>query len=196
MAKRSTPERDLLGFCQTIRGDIMPPREHTAHWFAVFCKPRQERRACEHLGNQGFQCYLPLAQNPFQRRRGRRTAGSEPLFPRYLFLRAVPGKDNLAAVRSTRGTLDLVRTGPAPVIVPDVIIEGLQRREDPESGLILLQPDTLEAGERVRVFDGPFAGAEGVLQERSGEARSLVLLDLLGHQTTLEVDSLLLQRAS
>jgi hypothetical protein len=45
------------------------------------------------------------------------------------------------------------------------------------------------------VFDGPFAGAEGVLQERCGEARSLVLLELLGRQATLEVDSLLLQRA-
>ena len=173
----------------------MPPRDDTARWFAVFCKPRQERRACEHLGNQGFHCYLPLAHNPFQRRRGRRAAGAEPLFPRYLFLHAVPGKDDLAAVRSTRGALDLVRTGPAPVVVPDDIVEGLRRREDPESGLIALQADALVSGDRVRVFDGPFAGAEGVLQARSGEARSLVLLELLGRQATLEVDSLLLQRA-
>jgi transcriptional antiterminator RfaH len=173
----------------------MSPREDIAHWFAVFCKPRQERRACEHLGNQGFHCYLPLAHNPFQRKRGHRAAAAEPLFPRYLFLRAVPGRHNLAAVRSTRGALDLVRTGPAPVIVPDAIVEGLRRREDPQSGLIALQPDTLVKGDRVRVFDGPFAGAEGVLQERSGEARSLVLLEVLGRQTTLEVDSLLLQRA-
>jgi transcriptional antiterminator RfaH len=173
----------------------MSPREHTAHWFAVFCKPRQERRALEHLINQGFDGYLPLAHNPFQRRRGRQAAGAEPLFPRYLFLHAVPGKHNLAAVRSTRGALDLVRTGPAPVVVPDAIVEGLRRREDPETGLITLQPVALVKGDRVRVFDGPFAGAEGVLQERSGEARSLVLLEVLGRQTTLEVDSLLLQRA-
>lgn len=173
----------------------MPPREHTAHWFAVFCKPRQERRAREQLENQGFHCYLPLAHNPFQRRRGRRAGGSEPLFPRYLFLNAIPGQHNLAAVRSTRGALDLVRTGPSPVIVPDAIVEGLRRREDPDSGLISLEPDRLETGDRVRVFDGPFAGAEGVLQAHSGEARSLVLLEVLGRQATLEVDSLLLQRA-
>ncbi|MEE4172965.1 MAG: transcription termination/antitermination NusG family protein [Xanthomonadales bacterium] len=183
----------------------MPPREDTAHWFAVFCKPRQERRAREHLLNQGFDCYLPLAHNPFQRHRtrlkpgqGRRekaAVGQEPLFPRYLFLGAVPGRQSLAAVRSTRGAIDLVRTGPAPVVVPDAIIDGLRQREDPETGLISLQPDALEAGDRVRVFDGPFAGAEGVLQARSGEARSLVLLEVLGRQATLEVDSLLLQRA-
>mgnify|MGYP001825189182 FL=1 len=174
----------------------MPTGDDTAYWFAVFCKPRQERRAREHLSNQGFHCYLPLALNPYQRNRGKRRADAgEPLFPRYLFLRAVPGRQNLAAVRSTRGALDLVRTGPAPVIVPNAIVDGLQRREDPESGLIALQPDALVEGDRVRVFDGPFAGAEGVLQERNGEARSLVLLELLGRQTTLEVDSLLLQRA-
>ncbi len=47
----------------------------------------------------------------------------------------------------------------------------------------------------MRVFDGPLAGAEGVLQQRSGEVRSLILMNILGRETTLEVDSLLLQRA-
>ena len=173
----------------------MPTGENSAHWFAVFCKPRQEERAREHLRNQGFDCYLPLAHNPFQRKRGRQKERGEALFPRYLFLHAVPGRHDLAAVRSTRGALDLVRTGSAPLIVPDAIVEDLRRREDPDTGLIVIQPDALAEGDRVRVFDGPFAGAEGVLQECSGEARSLVLLDLLGRQATLEVDSLLLQRA-
>lgn len=168
----------------------------TAHWFAVFCKPRQERKALEHLERQGFQCFLPMALNPYQRRSRGRQPRTEPLFPRYLFLNAVPEVQNLAAVRSTRGVMGLVRSGPSPVTVPGHIVEGLRHRQDPETGLIPLAPDRVQVGDAVRVFDGPFAGAQGILKERNGERRSLILMSILGRETTLEVDALLLQRAS
>ena len=74
------------------------------------------------------------------------------------------------------------------------IVAGLLRRRDPETGLIALDPVDVAVGDRVRVFDGPFAGAEGILAERNGERRSLVLLDILGRQAPLEVDAMLLQR--
>ena len=174
----------------------MTASTETAQWFAVFCKPRQERLALMNLENQGFQCFLPMALNPYQKISKRNADRTEPLFPRYLFLRAVPGRQNLAAVRSTRGAMDLVRCGHTPRVVPDAIVEGLRRRRDPETGLILLEPVDLEIGDTVRVFDGPLAGAKGILQQRSGEVRSLILMNILGRETTLEVDSLLLQRAS
>ena len=93
-------------------------------------------------------------------------------------------------MRSTRGVMDLVRSGPAPIHVPDGIVEGLKRQRDPETGLIPLAPVDLELGDKVRVFDGPFVGAEGILQQRSGELRSLILLNILGRETTIEVASI------
>ena len=74
----------------------------TAHWFAVFCKPRQEHKALVNLERQDFECFLPMALNPYQKFSRRNEDRTEPLFPRYLFLRAVPQVQNLAAVRSTR----------------------------------------------------------------------------------------------
>ncbi len=173
----------------------MESTDRAAHWFAVYTKPRQERTALFHLENQGFQCFLPMALNPYQKASKRNEDRTEPLFPRYLFLRAVPAVQNLATVRSTRGVVSLVRTGHELVKVPELIIRALQARRDIETGLIALDPVQLDIGDRVRVFDGPFAGAEGILQQRSGEARSLLLMKILGRETTLEVDSLLLQRA-
>ncbi len=173
----------------------MTASKEAAHWFAVFCKPRQEQMALVNLENQGFTCFLPMALNPYQKISKRNEDRTEPLFPRYLFLRAVPGEQNLAAVRSTRGAMDLVRCGREPLVVPDAIVAELRRRQDPETGLIPLEPVDLQLGDRVRVFDGPLAGAEGVLKQRSGEVRSLILMNILGRETTLEVDSLLLQRA-
>lgn len=170
--------------------------DKTANWFAVYSKPRQESEALRQLERQGFECFLPLAINPYQKRTKTRQPAVEPLFPRYLFLRAVPSQQNLAPVRSTRGVMGLVRMGTRLVTVPEGIITGLRARQNPETGLIALEATPLDLGDRVRVFDGPFAGAEGILQQRCGQDRSLLLLKMLGRETTVEVDSLLLQRAS
>ena len=169
-------------------------RKTGTDWFAVFAKPRQEHIALMHLERQGFRCFLPMAANPYQRRTGRRPSIG-PLFPRYLFLQADPGSDNLAVVRSTRGVVGLVRMGFELVRAPAAIIEELRSRQHPETGLIELEPVDLQEGDAVRVFDGPFAGMEGILKERCPAQRSVLLLRILGRETTVEVDSLLLQRA-
>lgn len=163
-------------------------------WFAVYTRPRQERVACRHLERQGFECFLPRAVNPYQRHR-RGQSGAEPLFPRYLFMRAEPAKQNLAVVRSTRGAVDLVRSGHQLLRVNPRIIEALASRCDPESGLVEIDPPALIAGDRVQVFDGPLAGLEGVLAERHGERRAMLLLELLGRTTAVEVDVRVLKRA-
>jgi len=164
------------------------------NWYAVYTRPRQEHIALPNLERQGFTCFLPMAENPYQRRTWEKPR-VEPLFPRYMFLHAVPQEQNLAAVRSTRGVVGLVRAGIELIRVPERIIAAIQARIHPETGLIRLDPAPVEAGDPVRVFDGPFAGAMGILKERCSQTRSLLLLSILGRETTVEVDSLLLQRA-
>ncbi|NNE04391.1 MAG: transcription/translation regulatory transformer protein RfaH [Xanthomonadales bacterium] len=162
-------------------------------WFAVYARPRQERIARDHLERQGFKCFLPEALNPYQRRSRANKPLVQPLFPRYLFLKAVPETQNLATVRSTRGVVGLVRSGFELVRVPEAVINMIRARLD-ESGLVRLDPAPVEEGDRVRVFDGPFCGAEGILEAKTGEQRAMLLMDLLGRQTRVEVDAMLLQR--
>ena len=169
----------------------MPPSQ--AQWFAVFTKPRQEQLAAEHLERQHFDCFLPMAINPYQRRSRRSQLRIEPLFPRYLFLNAIANQQSLGPVRSTRGVCTLVRFGMKLLTVPEDIILSIKARMQPESGLILLDPSPITPGDRVRVFDGPFAGIEGILEAKTGAQRALILMDLLGRQSTVEVDSMLLQ---
>jgi transcriptional antiterminator RfaH len=170
-------------------------RGNQATWFAVYTKPRQERIARDHLARQGFHCFLPEAHNPFQRRTSVRQPRVEALFPRYLFLSAIPQVQDLAVVRSTRGVTGLVRSGHEPLRVPEAIISELETRLDPETGLVRMEPIPLKQGDRVRVFDGPLSGFEGILEAGSGERRTMVLMELLGRLSRVEVDGLLLQRA-
>ena len=163
-------------------------------WFAVYTKPRQEQIALENLERQGFQCFLPMAVNPYQRR-SEKTLRIEPLFPRYLFLNANADQQSLGPVRSTRGVATLVRFGMELARLPETVIELINNRRDPETGLVKLNPDPVEPGDFVKVFDGPLAGLQGIFKERKGETRALLLAKLLGTESTVEVDALMLQRA-
>ncbi len=166
------------------------------HWFAVYTKPRQEQIALLNLENQSFECYLPMAEDPNQTRGAGNKARPEPLFPRYLFLNADPQQQSLATVRSTRGVAGLVRAGCELVKVPTSIIAGLKTRMHTATGSIALESTGLNSGDKVRVFDGPFAALEGVFQEHRGRTRSLLLLEILGRETALVIDSQLLQRVN
>ena len=163
-------------------------------WFAVYTKPRQEQIALENLERQAFDCFLPMAINPYQRRSDKKLR-VEPLFPRYLFLNAIPDQQSLGPVRSTRGVATLVRFGMELARLPETVIEAINRRRDPASGLVRLDPVPVEPGDQVKVFDGPFAGLEGIFKERKGDKRALLLAKLLGTESTVEVDALMLMKA-
>lgn len=163
------------------------------NWFAVYTKPRQEKIALENLERQGFRCFLPMAVNPYQRRT-ERIPRIEPLFPRYLFLNAIADQQSLSPVRSSRGVCSLVRFGMQLATLPERVIGIIQRRRDPHTGYVQLDPVLVRVGDRVRIFDGPLAGIEGIFQERRGMNRALLLMSLLGAESTVEVDALLLQK--
>ena len=163
-------------------------------WFAVVTKPRKEKVALENLQHQGFECFLPMAENPYQRRRKHHQKIIEPLFPRYLFLNAIAGTQNLAPVRSTPGVASMVRFGTELAVVSDAIINSIKKRISSATGLIKIRPVSIKAGDKVRVFDGPLRGINGIVSERNSENRTLVLMELLGRPTTVEVDTLILQR--
>ena len=133
-----------------------------------------------------------MALNPYQRRTKKQK--SEPLFPRYLFLNATPDQQSLAPLRSTRGVINLVRFGTKLAEVPETVINNIQNKKDPTTGLIMLEPVPVKPGEKVKVFDGPLASLQGIFQEQKGEARAVLLMNMLGRESTIEVDSLLLQR--
>jgi transcriptional antiterminator RfaH len=166
------------------------------NWFAVYTKSRQEHLALLHLENQLFESYLPIAESRAECNGKRKKARPEPLFPRYLFLNADPKLQDLGAVRSTRGVTGLVRAGVELLKIPESVIVGLKERINPTTGLIPLDSADLNSGDKVRVCDGPFAAMEGVFKEHHGEVRSLMLLDILGRKSVVNLDVGLLQRVN
>ena len=162
-------------------------QEHlNEHWYAVFCKPRQEAVAEENLRRQDYGVYLPRIRLR-QRRRGQWAHVVEALFPRYIFVRINPALRSTAPVRSTRGVVGLVRFGGQAVVVPDQMIEALMQRGDAASGLHEHPGEQFCSGDRVQFVEGPLAGMEGVFTQHDGDARVIVLLELLGNANKVRI---------
>jgi transcriptional antiterminator RfaH len=161
----------------------------TARWFVVHSKPREERRALEHLERQGYECYLP--ERPMQKtRQGRIVVTSEPLFPRYLFIRLDDCSSNWLPIRSTRGVSRLLQFGDRFPSIADDSVSVMR-------ALATTAPTRplFDKGERLLVSSGPFSGLEALYLEPDGEVRVIALMTLLGQEQRLSLPVAILQRA-
>lgn len=167
-----------------------------ANWYCVQTKPRAEAVALEQLERQRYHCLLPRIRRVVvaSRTRPRKTV-VEALFPRYLFLSADPSTQSLAPIRSTIGVIGLVRFAGQPARVDEAIIARLSRDAGVD-GVIEPTPFQPAPGDRVQVMEGPFAGLMGVYAQANGEARAIVLLQLLGSQRAVRVPMDSLQAAA
>ena len=159
-------------------------------WYLVYSKPHQEDAAFTHLVRQGYSAYLPRCRR-MRKRQGRSLPVIEPLFSRYLFIHLDIHTDNWGPIRSTQGVASLVRFGQNPSPVPDSLIAFLRSCEGADGLSTRVEPQH-QAGDRVRVADGPLEGYEGIFLAKTSRERVVVLLEILGKQvrTQLAVDRL------
>lgn len=154
-------------------------------WYLVYSKPRQEDLALENLARQGYEAYLPRIRNR-RRRLGRYVSLVEPMFPRYLFLHLSDETDNWGPIRSTIGVANLVRFGELPARVPETLVEALRARDD-EQGIQEYAVPELRTGDRVRIVEGALAGYEGIFHARTSKERVVILLEVVGKATRVQL---------
>ena len=152
----------------------------TRQWFVAQLRPHGLKRAMDHLFRQGFATFCP-AQNRSQVKAGRRIEARRPLFPGYLFVSFDQADLRWTAINSTRGVARLIFSDPRrPTPLPRPLMAGLMARCD-GSG-VLLPPDDLAVGDRVRVLAGPFADTVTTIEDIPEEARIGVLIELMGRR--------------
>jgi len=160
-----------------------------AAWYVVHTKPKQEFRALEQLQNQGYVCFLPTLQIE-KLVRGKKYTLTEPLFNRYLFIRLEVSVSNWSPIRSTRGVVGLLKFGERFASLPDGCVQTLQQAP------IIVEQRLFEPGDRVAVAAGPFAGLEGIYQAADGEARALILIEMMSKPQNLVFAMAMLRKAA
>lgn len=158
-----------------------------AKWCLIHTKPKQEQTAAEHLRRQHYHVYLPMLCKR-RIKNERQISAVTPLFPRYLFVRLSAGIDNWGPIRSTKGVRDFVRFGTNPTQVPNELIDEIKAREDNNGLHYELEPE-LQKGDKIHITDGPFSGCNAIFTAHRSKERVLILLDIIGKSSRVEVAS-------
>ena len=155
-------------------------------WYIVYTQSQSEVRAEFNLRRQGFSTYLPRYLRT--RRHARRTETvARPLFPRYMFVGLDLTRDRWRSIQSTFGVSNLVFIGEEPAPVADHVVDEIRSRESNDGYVALGLPPGIGPGSRIRLIDGIFADAKGVVDRIADHRRVAVLLELLGREVRVFV---------
>jgi transcriptional antiterminator RfaH len=166
------------------------PRDAAAFeplWFCVQTQPKREHIAASNLRQDAHvEVFLPRLRYRRSTRRGPAWV-TEPLFPGYLFARfTLPSL--LRRVQSLRGVRGVVHFGHRWPSIPDPVIAEL-RSVVGNAEIKTLSTD-LNVGDAVEVATGVFQGFQAlVARVIPRRQRVFVLLDFLGRQTAVELDT-------
>jgi len=163
--------------------DQRGPLNDGRRWYAVYTRSRHEKRLRQQLEGEAVECFLPLHE-VVHRWKDRRALVSLPLFPGYLFVRIVLA--DRMHILTKPGVINLVGTHGHPSPIPDREIDALRLCS---ARRVRMEPHSyLPVGERVRVWNGPFAEMEGILLRRKGNCRLVLSIDLIARSVAVEVD--------
>lgn len=176
---------------------MVPPEQpnglDTKRWFAVHTLARQEMKASVHLQAQNYEIFCPTIFKTVRHARKLRMVKA-PLFPRYIFVRLDLKCDRWSSINGTFGVSRLVMANDRPAPVPKGLVEALITATDSQN-VIRLDQD-LDIGDKISILAGPFAGFVGELARFNGSKRVQVLLEAMGGQISIAIDSANLRKAS
>lgn len=96
-----------------------------ANWYAVYTRPRYEKKVVEGFLKRKWDCYCPLSKMEARSTWSNLKAPFIPLFPGYVFVRLE--KAQLREVKKIDGVINLVYWLSEPVLVRDIEVEMIQR---------------------------------------------------------------------
>jgi len=146
-------------------------------WYLAHTLPNKEATAVMRLSAQGFRNFLPRRMKTVRHARRIREVNA-PVFPRYIFVALDLDRDPWRSVNGTIGVSSLFMAQDRPLPVPAGVVETLIMSAD-RAGRLRFARD-LRKGQMVRLVNGPFADALGVLDRLDNKGRVEVLLDIMG----------------
>ena len=165
-----------------IVSPMVQPCAAAPDWYALHTRARHERKICSQVEGKGQEAYVPVLRH--RRRWSDRFQIIEvPMFPGYVFVRAVDHPRDRLAILQTSSVHGFVNFGGAIASIPDQQIADLRRLEE-QSAACSPYP-FLKAGQRVRIRGGCLEGLEGIF---IGEgARKKLVISIVPMQRSIAV---------
>ncbi|RYZ46884.1 MAG: UpxY family transcription antiterminator, partial [Chitinophagaceae bacterium] len=145
------------------------------HWYAVYTKPRWEKKVAKNLGDKGIVSYCPL-NKVVRQWSDRKKVVEEPLFKGYVFVRV--DSNAKTAVKTIDGIVNFVYWNGKPAVVRDEEIETIQRFLS-EFQDIEVESLDLQVNAAVVIKKGILVNYKGVVLEVLGN-KAKVLIESMG----------------
>lgn len=143
-------------------------------WYAVYTKPRWEKKTAALLLQKGLESYCPL-NRVVKQWSDRKKKVEEPLFTSYVFVHITEAQKE--AVRRTEGVVNFVYWLGKPAVIDekeiDAIRDFVQQHEN-----IKLEALSLRPGQEIEISHGLLKGKKGRVTRLLGNKIEIVLEQL------------------
>jgi transcription antitermination factor NusG len=159
-------------------------QKNNLHWFAVYTKPRWEKKVANILEEKGIENYCPL-NKVVKQWSDRKKVVMEPIFKSYVFVR-VPEAEKWE-LRSITGIINFVYWLGKPARIKDEDIFTIRKFLHEFSDITVEEVTRLQVNSKVRIKQGVLMNYHGILVELSGR-RAKVRIESMGLQLSAVFD--------
>ena len=131
-------------------------------WYAVYTRPRSEKKAADTLSARGIETYCPV-QKVRRQWHDRVKVVVEPVFRSYVFVRVEPAQR--VAVLEDPNVLTFVSHCGKPAVIRDVEMEAVKFFLQEYEGYSFRLSD-VEVNDSVRITAGPFQDYTGIVVKK------------------------------
>jgi len=176
------------------------PYDRPGRWFVVHTQSGYEKKVKQNLearissmamDDRIYEVVIPM-EDVVEFRGGKKVVVQKKMFPGYLLVRCALDDDSWFVIRNTPGVTGFVGQGTRPTPLPRRDVEMfLQVATADEEALVKRSRPRLEyeAGETVRVKEGPFADFSGeVVEINEDQLKLKVLVNIFGRETPVELE--------
>ena len=132
-----------------------------SNWYAVYTKPRWEKKVAFSMSVGGLENYCPL-NKVVRKWSDRKKIVEEPLFTSYVFVRITARQ--LSQIQQIDGVVNFVYWLGKPAVIRDSEIELIKRFLN-EHMNVKVERSNLQVNDKIKILNGPFMEMEGNIVE-------------------------------
>jgi transcription antitermination factor NusG len=152
-------------------------------WYALYTKPRWEKKIDSVLIRKGVESWCPL-QKIERQWSDRKKIIEDPLFKSYVFVRIDTSEKS--KVLMTDGVLNFVHYLGKPAVIKDEEVDNIKRYlAEKDASIFIISQEGFQPDTKIRVNHGVFMDNEGTVI-RGGRKKVYVKLESLGQIMVVE----------
>lgn len=157
--------------------------EKNLHWFAVYTKPRWEKKVAQMLDDKGIEHYCPL-NKVVKQWSDRKKIVLEPVFKSYVFVRVA--EEEKWDLKKINGIINFVYWLGKPARIKDEDIFTIRKFLN-EFSNVQVDQQPLQVNSKVRIRQGLLMNYHGILIEING-SKARVKIESMGLQLSAQFD--------